>query len=41
MGEKLCGFRGFSINAKVFPTNFINLSKVKLQKFSLHYDKIQ
>jgi len=39
-------FRGLQQTTKIFPTNFINLSKAKLvkakpQKFSLHYDKMQ
>jgi len=34
-------FADFQQTVKVFPTNFINLSKAKPQKFFLHYDKIQ
>jgi len=41
VGEKFCGFADFQQTAKVFPTNFISLSKAKLCKFSLHYDKTQ
>jgi len=38
-GKSFVAFADFQQTIKVFPTNFINLSKAKLQKFSLHYDK--